>query len=223
MMLCTSALSFFSLGQHLVELMLSKHGAQRGLGEHIGGRKVVLNLDDGAFGIDHVEVEYRIDLHRNVVARNHVLGGYFDDLNSQVHAHHFLKERNQQYEAGSLDFLKPTKREDNSPLVFAKNPYAGPDDDYNEDQENGGEIEKIGIREHDATPFRPIETRTRYRRGKACYFDSADHGRGRNRRLASRTKHGSRSSSRLGKYLLAATCSGMPLATPGARAAVHHE
>ena len=133
--------------------MLSKHGAQRGLGEHIGGRKVVLNLDDGAFGIDHVEVEYRIDLHRNVVARNHVLGGYFDDLNAQIHPHHFLKEWNQQHETRSLHSLESTQCEDDRAFVFAKDPHACPDYDESEDQENRGEIQKVGIREHGVAPF----------------------------------------------------------------------
>jgi hypothetical protein len=53
----------FPLGQHLIELMLPQHSAQGGLSEHIGGGKVVLNLNDGAFGIDHVEVEHRVNLH----------------------------------------------------------------------------------------------------------------------------------------------------------------
>ena len=101
----------------------------------------MLNLNDGAFGVDHVEVQYRINLHRNVVARDHVLGGYLDDLNAQIHSYHFLKEWNQQHKARPLDPLKPSERKDDSSLVFAQDPDAGPDYDESEDQESGGEIQ----------------------------------------------------------------------------------
>ena len=35
-------------------------------------------------GIDNVEVEYGVNLHRDVVAGDHVLGRYLDDLDSQI-------------------------------------------------------------------------------------------------------------------------------------------
>lgn len=120
--------------------MLPQHSTQGGLSEHIGGGKVVLNLDDSAFGVHHVEIEYGVNLHRNVVARDHVLGGYFDDLNSQIHSYHFLKERNQQHEAGPLDPLKPAERKDDGPLILAQDPHAGPNYDKGEEQESRGEI-----------------------------------------------------------------------------------
>ena len=98
--------------------MLPQHGAQGRLSQHVGGGKVVLNLDDGPLGIDDVEVEHRVDLHRNVVAGDHVLARYFDDLDAQIDAHHLLDEGNQQHEAGAFDFLKAAKREDHGALVF---------------------------------------------------------------------------------------------------------
>jgi hypothetical protein len=35
----------------------------------------VLNLDNGSFGIDHVEVKHRVNLYRDVVARDDILVG----------------------------------------------------------------------------------------------------------------------------------------------------
>ena len=53
----------FPFGKHLVELVLPKDCAQRRLSEHVGGRKVGLNLNDGPFGIDDIEVDHRVNFH----------------------------------------------------------------------------------------------------------------------------------------------------------------
>jgi hypothetical protein len=47
--------------------MLPQHGAQGRLSEHVRGGKIVLDLNDGPFRIDDIEIEYRINLHRDVV------------------------------------------------------------------------------------------------------------------------------------------------------------
>jgi hypothetical protein len=56
-------------------------------------REGVLNLNDGAFWVDHVEVEHCVDFHRNVVVRDYVLSWHFDDLNAQISSHHYRTER----------------------------------------------------------------------------------------------------------------------------------
>jgi hypothetical protein len=63
-------------------------------------------LIDRAFGIDDVEIEHRVDFHRNIVVGDDVLAGDFNDLNAQVHPHHLLDEGYQQNEAWALDRLK---------------------------------------------------------------------------------------------------------------------
>ena len=62
-----------ALGQHLVELVLAEHRAQRGLRQLAGRLQIVLDLDDRPLRVDHAEVEHGVDLHRDVVARDHVL------------------------------------------------------------------------------------------------------------------------------------------------------
>ena len=76
---------FLALGERFVELVLAEYGAQGRLGQHVRGRQIVLDLDDRAFGIDDVEIEHRVDFHRNIVAGDDVLAGDFNDLNAQVY------------------------------------------------------------------------------------------------------------------------------------------
>src|ERR1700733_6893510 len=120
--------------------MLPQHGTQGCLSEHVGGGKVVLNLNDSPFGIDHVKVEHRVNLHGNVVAGDHILSGYFDDLDTQIHSYHFLKERNQQHEARPLNTLKTAERKDDCPLVFTQDSHTRPDQYKGYEQESRCEI-----------------------------------------------------------------------------------
>jgi len=85
----------------------------------------MLNLDDGPFRIDDVEIQHCVHLHRNVVVGNHVLGRYLDHLDAQIHAHHFLNEGNQQDKARPFDLLKAPEREDHSAFIFAQDFHAG--------------------------------------------------------------------------------------------------
>src|SRR5271163_2362812 len=114
-----------ALGKHFVEFVLAEHGAQRRLGQHVRRRQIVLDLDDRAFGIDDVEIEHRVDFHRNIVAGDDVLAGDFNDLNAQVYPHHLLNEGRQQNKAGALHPLKAAQGEDDGALVFAQDAHRG--------------------------------------------------------------------------------------------------
>ena len=131
-----------AFGEHLVEIVLSEHRAQRGLREHVGRRHEILDLDDRALGIDDVEIEHRVDLHRDVVARDHVLARNFDHLDAQIHPDHFLDERNQQHEAGALDALKAAEREDHGAFIFAQDSHRG---DQQNDRHETDERKKVGF------------------------------------------------------------------------------
>ncbi len=91
-----------ALGQHLVEVVLAQHPAQRGLRELAGRRQVIADLDDRALGIDDAEIEDGADLDRDVVAGNHVLRRHFVDHDAQVDAHHLLHERISRNRPGPL-------------------------------------------------------------------------------------------------------------------------
>ena len=124
----------FSLGQHLVEFMLSQHGAERRLSKHVRGGKVVLDLNDGAFRIDDIEVEHCVNLHRDVVTRDHVLARYFDNLDAQIHSHHFLDKGDQQHKAGTFNLLKTPESEDHGSLIFTQDPHARREQNENKDR-----------------------------------------------------------------------------------------
>ena len=126
----------FPLGEHFVELMLSQHGTQGRLRQHVGGRKIVLNLNNRVFGIDDIEIEYRVDFHRDVVARDHILARNLDDLDAQIHAHHFLDEGNQQHQSRPFDPLETPERKDHGALVFAQDLHARHDEDDGDQRHN---------------------------------------------------------------------------------------
>ena len=109
-----------ALGQHLVEVMLAEDPAQCRLGELAGRRKVIADLDDRAFGIDHPEINDGTHLDRDVVAGDHVLRRNFIDDNAQIDTHHLLNERHQQKEAGAFRPRVTAECEYDATLVFAQ-------------------------------------------------------------------------------------------------------
>ena len=67
------AVELVALGQHLVEIVLAEHRAQRRLRELARRLHEVLHLDGRVLRIDDPEIDHRVDLHRDVVTRDHVL------------------------------------------------------------------------------------------------------------------------------------------------------
>ena len=91
-----------SLGQHFIELMLPEHRAQSGLGQLAGGDQEVLHLDDRLRRIDHAEVHHRVNFHRYVVARDHILAGHIHRHRPQPHPDHLLDPGNDQHQPWTL-------------------------------------------------------------------------------------------------------------------------
>jgi hypothetical protein len=74
-MVCTSRLRRSRSASISSSSCLPSNDAQGGLGELAGGHEEVLDLDDGLLRVDDAEEHDRIDLDRDVVARDHVLRG----------------------------------------------------------------------------------------------------------------------------------------------------
>ncbi|MDT4840305.1 hypothetical protein FQZ97_741240 [compost metagenome] len=110
----------FALGQHLVQLVLAEHRAQGGLGQLAGGHEEVLHLDDGALRVQYTEIDHRVDLHRDVVAGDHVLRRYVQHHGAQVHPHHLLDGRDDQHQPRSLDPPEAPELEHHPSLVLAQ-------------------------------------------------------------------------------------------------------
>src|SRR5262249_24855709 len=66
-----------------------------------------------------------VDLHRHVVARDHVLRWHFIDDDAQVDADHLLHERHQQDESRSLGAGVAPQCENDAPFVFPENTNGG--------------------------------------------------------------------------------------------------
>jgi hypothetical protein len=103
--------------------VLAEHGAQGRLGQHVRGRQIVLDLDNCPLRIDDLEIEHRVDFHRNIVVRDDVLAWNFNDLNAQIYPHHLLDKGHQQYEPRALYPLEAAQGEDDCPLVFAQDAH----------------------------------------------------------------------------------------------------
>ncbi len=115
--------------QHLVEIVLAEHRAQRRLGELARRHHEILDLDRRLFGIDDPEINHRADANRDVVMRNDVLAGHIEHARAQVDPHHLLHVGNEQEQSGSLDAGEAAKRENNAPLVLPQDLDRGRDDD----------------------------------------------------------------------------------------------
>ncbi len=141
--------------------MLTEHGAQRRLSQHVGGGQVLLDLNDRLFRVDDPEIEHRIDLHRHVVMRDHVLRRNLDHLDSKVHANHFLNERDQDHEAGPLHPVETTEGEDDGALVLAQDLHGRerPDQESDcNDRQTVGNEERHGANAF-ASRSRPVSSR----------------------------------------------------------------
>src|SRR5208337_4043724 len=90
------------MAQHLVQLYLAQHGAQRGLGKLRGLVDVVGDLDGGVVGIHHVQRYHRVHLQGDVVAGDDVLGRNLEHLLAQREAHHLVDGPENQDDARPL-------------------------------------------------------------------------------------------------------------------------
>ena len=104
---------------------------------------IIADLDYRAFGIDDAEIDYGIDLDRDVIARDHVLGRHLVDHHAQVDAHHLLNERHEQKETRPLGAGVAPEREHDAALVFAQDAHGrikhGENKDNNDDSSGGGD------------------------------------------------------------------------------------
>lgn len=100
--------------------MLAEDRTQRRLRELTGRIDEALDLDDGALRIDHAEVDHRIDVHGDVVARNHILGRHVENDGSQADAGDRLDEGEDQDQTRTFDAGEAAEREDDRTLVFTQ-------------------------------------------------------------------------------------------------------
>ena len=151
MMLCTSTFSRLRWDGVFVQFVLPQNRAQGRLGEHVGGRKIGLDLDDGALGIDHVEVRTSASTFIDTLSsRNDITRSISITWLRRSHTDHLLDERYQQHQTGALDLVKAPQGEDDGAFVFTQDLHLGGHQRESHDQ---GEDEYIrSEREHSFAP-----------------------------------------------------------------------
>ncbi len=128
-----------ALGEHLVEVVLAEHRAQGRLGEFARRLLEVLHLDHRLVGLHHPEINDRVDLHRDVVARNHVLRRNVEHQRALVHAHHLLHVGQQQDQPRPLHAGEAPEREHDAAFVLAKDAHRRREDP--DDNEENGQVD----------------------------------------------------------------------------------
>jgi len=81
---------------------------------------VVLDLDDRLLRIQHAVIHDRVDLHRDVIAGDHILGRHVEYQCAQIDPYHLLDARNHQDQPWSLDLPEAAEHEHHAAFVFAQ-------------------------------------------------------------------------------------------------------
>ena len=95
-------IELLALAQQLVQLDFAQHAAQRGLRQLRRGIQEVGHLHDGQARIDHAEIDHRVHLHGDVVARDDILRRDFERVDAQRNPHDAVDGREYQNHARAL-------------------------------------------------------------------------------------------------------------------------
>jgi len=104
--------------QQFIEFSLTADTPQSGLRQLGHGIGIVFHLNDGLDGIDHPEINHRIDLDRDIVPGDDVLGIYIHRYQAQAHFYHFIDHRYQDDQTRPLGFDYPTQAKNDPPFIF---------------------------------------------------------------------------------------------------------
>src|SRR5260370_191319 len=126
-----------ALREYFIEFELSDDAADGGLRELRSCIGVILHLGERQVGVHHAEVAYRIDLHRNVVARNNVLRRNVERFDSHVDAVERFNRPEHQPEAGILSLGNQAAKSQHHaafPFLDDVNRIPKPDERESDDQ-----------------------------------------------------------------------------------------
>src|SRR6266545_1383144 len=151
-------------GQQVVQLHLAEHAAQRGLGQ-LGRRvHVILDREEGLLGIDDAEEDDRVDLDRDVVTGDDVLGRHVGGHRAQADAlPDLVDEGHQQDQAGAValpagveDRLRPpAEPEDDHAFVLGDDAEQRAQDEQHHDHSSDHE-QRVDV--HEAPPSPAFST-----------------------------------------------------------------
>ena len=134
--------------QQLVELHLAEDRAERRLRELRRLVAVVEHLDHGAPRLDDAKEDDRVDLQRDVVARDDVLRRHLERLLSQRDAHHPVDGGEDQEDARTFCVRQqPSQSEDHAAFVLGQDlDRAEEVDDEDEKDDEDERIEHVRLR-----------------------------------------------------------------------------
>jgi len=131
----------FAVGQEFVEIYFAEDGAESGLGKLRGLVDVVIDLDDGASGVDDAQGDDGIYFEGDVVAGDDVLRGDFHGLLTEGDADDLVEGAEDPDDARAFGgFFDASQPEDHASLVLFEDVQGvddveDDDDDCEEDRE----------------------------------------------------------------------------------------
>ena len=107
------------------------------------GKKIILHFPDRQIGIEHPEIKHRVDLHRNVIAGDHILRRDIHGHRAQIHLDHLFDARNDVNHARSARPDHAAKAKHDAPLILFENLDAADERRYRNDREMSQSVPQV--------------------------------------------------------------------------------
>src|SRR5438094_2440496 len=109
-----------ALRKQVVQGGLTEHATQCGLGDERGGLEKVFHFHDRRLGIDHAEINNRVDRYRHIITGHDLLSLDVDCHDAQIHSHHSIDDGDEENQPRTFRTEQFPKTENHSSLVFAQ-------------------------------------------------------------------------------------------------------
>jgi len=119
-----AGVQFIPLRKEVVERNLAEDAAQGRLGQLGGGVEIILHIKHALERVDDPEVENGVDLHRNIVLRNDILGGDGHRDEPEADSHDTVDRGEDQDDARPFGFRQDAAESENdAAFIFPENFY----------------------------------------------------------------------------------------------------
>ena len=119
-----AGVQFIPLRKEVVERNLAEDASQGRLGQLGRGVEIILHVNHGLERVDDPEVENGVDLHRDIILRDDILGGDGHRDEPQADSHDTVDRGEDQDDAGPFGLRQDSaEAENDAALVFPKDFY----------------------------------------------------------------------------------------------------
>jgi hypothetical protein len=122
------------LGEDFVQVRFRQDRAQGRLTYLRGREHIVLHFHHRFDGLDHLEVDDRVNLHRDVVLGDDVLGRNIEGHDLEVGLYHSVHDRDEQEQSRTLGADHTPEPEDHAPLVLSDDPHRRSDHEQHKEE-----------------------------------------------------------------------------------------